>query len=53
MCLGIYGPYIHDFLSFARLSPVDWTYAAGAGLAFLAAFEILKIANRFRRRSSP
>jgi Ca2+-transporting ATPase len=46
--LGIYGPYIHEFLSFARLSPVDWAHALGAGLAFLAVFEILKLVKRTR-----
>jgi len=49
MCLGIYGPYVHDFLSFARLSPVDWAHALGAGLVFLAVFEILKFVKRTRR----
>jgi Ca2+-transporting ATPase len=50
-CLGIYGPYIHEFLSFARLSPVDWAHAVGAGLVFLAAFEILKVFKRARREA--
>jgi Ca2+-transporting ATPase len=49
IALGIYGPYIHDFLSFARLSPIDWAHAVGAGLAFLAVFEILKTFKRLRR----
>jgi Ca2+-transporting ATPase len=47
--LGIYGPYIHEFLSFARLSPVDWAHAVGAGLVYLGAFEIMKVVKRFRR----
>jgi Ca2+-transporting ATPase len=53
ICLGIYGPYIHEFLSFARLSPIDWAHAVGAGLTFLAVFEVLKLAKRIRRETSP
>jgi Ca2+-transporting ATPase len=51
--LGIYGPYVHEFLSFAGLAPIDWAHAAGAGLTFLAVFEILKALKRVRRGDSP
>jgi Ca2+-transporting ATPase len=47
--LGIYGPYLHEFLSFARLSPVDWAHAVGAGFVYLGAFEIMKAVKRLRR----
>jgi Ca2+-transporting ATPase len=44
--IAIYGPYISDFLRFARLSVVDWLYVIGAAAVFLAAFEIMKVFKR-------
>ena len=47
--VGIYGPYVSDFLQFARLSLIDWVSVLGAALVFLAAFEILKLLKRVKR----
>ena len=47
--LAVYGPYLSDFLFFEGLAPVDWIYVVGAGLVYLAAFEVLKIWKRARR----
>nr|AGF93422.1 calcium-translocating P-type ATPase, PMCA-type [uncultured organism] len=46
--LGIYGPYISDFLSFGSIGLTDWLYVFLAALAYLAVFEILKIFKRWR-----
>ncbi len=45
--IGIYGPYISDFLRFARLSMVDWAHVLSAAGVYLGVFEIMKI---FKRR---
>jgi Ca2+-transporting ATPase len=47
--VGVYGPFVSDFLQFARLSLVDWGYVLGAALVFLAAFEAIKLGKRLSR----
>lgn len=46
--LGIYGPYIHEFLSFASLSIIDWLYIVMSTIIFIIAFELMKILKRWR-----
>ncbi|MFO7990953.1 MAG: cation-transporting P-type ATPase [Thermoplasmata archaeon] len=47
--LGIYGPFISDFLEFASIGLQGWLQVlAGAGV-FLMTFEILKALKRWRR----
>jgi Ca2+-transporting ATPase len=48
--LGVYGPYVSDFLYFAALRVGDWVYVLGAAGAYLGVFELLKIARRLRRK---
>lgn len=48
LVLGIYGPYISDFLSFAAVTPLDWLYVVGAAVAYLLIFEIMKLLKRVR-----
>jgi Ca2+-transporting ATPase len=48
--LAVYGPFIHQVLSFAHLSPLDWVYVVGAGLTYLLAFEIMKAFKRASHR---
>jgi Ca2+-transporting ATPase len=50
--LGVYGPYISDFLSFASLKMSDWLYVLGAATLFLSIFELLKFLKRIRRTRS-
>ncbi|MEF8874472.1 MAG: cation-transporting P-type ATPase [Candidatus Thermoplasmatota archaeon] len=47
--LGIYGPYISDFLEFASLGPMEWAQVLGAMGIFLANFEVIKLIKRIRR----
>jgi Ca2+-transporting ATPase len=47
--IGVYGPLISDFLSFASLSLTDWLYVLGAMCVFLTVFEMMKL---FKRRKS-
>jgi Ca2+-transporting ATPase len=49
--VGVYGPYVSDFLYFANLRLQDWLYVLGAAAAYLCAFEMLKLVKRLRRRS--
>lgn len=51
--VAIFGPYISDFLRFARLSLIDVLYVLGAAGVFLCAFELLKVYKRFRRSERP
>lgn len=50
--LGVYGPYIHEFLSFASLSIVDWLYILMSTAIFLIAFEVMKILKRWKYKKS-
>jgi len=50
--LGVYGPYISDFLSFASLKMSDWLYVLGAATLYLSIFELLKFFKRIRRPRS-
>jgi Ca2+-transporting ATPase len=50
--LGVYGPYISDFLSFAGLKMNDWLYVLGAATLYLSIFELLKFFKRIRRTGS-
>jgi hypothetical protein len=46
--IAVYGPFVHRWLAFARLSVADWVYVlAGAGV-YLAVFEFLKFVKRLR-----
>lgn len=44
--LGVYGPKISEFLSFAGISLIDWSYILGAALIYLGAFELVKFLKR-------
>ncbi len=46
--IAVYGPFISDWLAFARLSAVDWVYVLGGAGVYLTAFEIVKLAKRMR-----
>ncbi len=46
--VAVYGPFVSDWLAFARLSAVDWVYVLGGAGAYLMAFEFLKLAKRVR-----
>jgi len=50
--LGVYGPYVSDFLSFAAIGRTDWLYVLGAAGVYLIFFEALKLAKRLRARSA-
>ena len=50
--LGVYGPYIHEFLSFASLSIIDWLYIMISTAIFLIAFEVMKILKRWTYKKS-
>jgi Ca2+-transporting ATPase len=47
--LGVYGPYMSDFLSFASLKMSDWLYVLGAATLYLGIFELLKFFKRSSR----
>jgi Ca2+-transporting ATPase len=47
--LGVYGPYISDFLSFAGPRAHDWAYVLGAAAVYLGTFEVMKAVKRTRR----
>lgn len=49
---GVYGPYISDFLRFARLSPTDWACVLGAAVIFLGVFELLKFFKRLVQKKN-
>lgn len=40
--LGVYGPLISEFLSFAAIKLIDWLYFLGAMVVFLSALEIME-----------
>jgi Ca2+-transporting ATPase len=52
--IAVYGPFVSEWLAFARLSAVDWLYVlAGSGI-YLVTFELLKLWKRARwRRTAP
>ncbi|MEA1993519.1 MAG: hypothetical protein U9N35_03875 [Euryarchaeota archaeon] len=47
--IGIYGPYISDFLEFAGIGLRDWLQVLAAAGLYLATFEIFKLFKRTRR----
>ncbi len=47
--LGVYGPYISDFLEFASIGMMEWVQVIGAMAIFLGVFEIMKLTKRFKR----
>ena len=49
MCIGVYGPYISDFLAFASIGLGDWAFVWGAAALYLLTFEMLKVLKRRRR----
>lgn len=49
--VGVYGPYVSDFLSFAGPGPVDWLYVLAAAGVYLGIFETIKLWKRRRRRA--
>jgi len=46
--VAVYTPGVSDFLAFNGPSPGDWIYIVGAGIVYLAAFEVLKMVKRLR-----
>ncbi len=44
--LGVYGPFISDFLEFANIGLMGWAQVLGAMAVFLAVFEIIKLVKR-------
>ncbi|MFH1864569.1 MAG: cation-transporting P-type ATPase, partial [Candidatus Eisenbacteria bacterium] len=48
--IAVYGPFVHQWLAFARLSVADWVYVLGGAGVYLMAFEVLKLARRLRGR---
>ncbi len=48
--IAVYGPFVHEWLAFARLSAIDWVYVVGGAGAYLIAFEVLKFIKRQRAR---
>ena len=51
VCLGVYTPYIRDFLYFSGPRASDWIYILGAAAVYLGAFELMKLGKRLRRKS--
>lgn len=49
--LGIYGPYISDFLSFGSIGFTDWIYVLLSAGIYLGAFEILKLLKRWKGKA--
>ncbi|MCK4717293.1 MAG: cation-transporting P-type ATPase [Thermoplasmata archaeon] len=49
--LGIYGPYLSDFLRFASLTLVDWLFIAFSTAIFLTAFEGIKVFKKARKKA--
>jgi len=47
--LGVYGPYISDFLEFASIGRMEWMQVLGAMAIFLGVFEVMKLIKRVRR----
>jgi Ca2+-transporting ATPase len=50
--LAVYGPFVSEWLAFARLSVVDWAYVIGAAAAYLVTFEALKAWKRGSARQA-
>ena len=48
VCIGIYAPYISDFLHFSGPRPVDWLYVLGAAAIYLSIYEAVKLRKRRR-----
>jgi len=48
--LGVYGPYISDFLRFEGPYAVDWLFVLAAAAVYMGAFETIKFVKRRRRR---
>ncbi|MCK5596261.1 MAG: cation transporting ATPase C-terminal domain-containing protein, partial [Candidatus Eisenbacteria sp.] len=46
--IAVYGPFVSEWLAFARLSAVDWVYVLGGAGVYLTAFEVMKLAKRAR-----
>jgi Ca2+-transporting ATPase len=46
--IAVYGPFVSEWLAFARLSAVDWVYVLGGAGTYLMAFEVMKLAKRRR-----
>ncbi|MBD3347943.1 MAG: HAD-IC family P-type ATPase, partial [Candidatus Eisenbacteria bacterium] len=46
--VGIYAPYVSDFLQFEALRPIDWLYVLGAAGVYLITFEAVKLVKRLR-----
>jgi hypothetical protein len=44
--IAVYGPTIHEFLSFAAISLIDWIHVFGAALVFLGICEFVKLLKR-------
>ncbi|MBS3790109.1 MAG: HAD-IC family P-type ATPase [Candidatus Thermoplasmatota archaeon] len=47
--LGVYGPYISNFLAFASIGLMEWLQVLGAMAIFLGVFEIIKLIKRLKR----
>ena len=50
--IGIYGPYISNFLHFTGLRIHDWLFVLSAAVLFLVVFEFMKMTKRFKRKKS-
>jgi len=48
--IAVYGPFINEWLAFARLSVVDWVYVLGSAAIYLAVFEFVKLSKRIKGR---
>jgi Ca2+-transporting ATPase len=46
--IAVYGPFVSEWLAFARLSVVDWAYVLGGAAAYLITFEIIKLGKRMK-----
>jgi len=51
MLVSIYLPIVRRFLQFDPPGIVDWVYVIGAGLVYLACYEIMKMFKRLRRKA--
>ncbi|MGM0405345.1 MAG: cation-translocating P-type ATPase [Thermoplasmatota archaeon] len=47
--LGVYGPYISDFLEFANIGLMGWIQVLGAMAVFLGVFEVIKLIKRLKK----
>jgi len=47
--LGVYGPYVSDFLEFASIGRMEWLQVLGAMTIFLGVFEGIKFFKRWRK----